>query len=88
MSKIFILLVSVLFYLAYSNACSFETSNPIGNDPCVVNVGRMAPSNEDYINFMNSIDWKYLKKQNVTLSVDGDKFELLPEFLQKIQKFH
>ena len=87
MSKIFLFFAFVLI-ISNCSACSVQTPNPIGKDPCILSVGRMATTNEDYLNFMKTVDWNLLKSKNVTLSISGEKFELMPEFIKKMEQFH
>ena len=47
-----------------------------------------ADEEDHYLKFMNRIDWKLLKRNNVSLDVSSDKYELSKYFIDQMQNIH
>lgn len=42
----------------------------------------------EYLDFMKSLDWDELVKNNITLTVDGKSYMFTHEFIKKLQQYH
>ncbi len=62
------------------------------NTAICASVGRLIPvedsDDNEYLDFMNQLDWDSLKSQNVSLNISGDKFAISKDFFTQMQIAH
>ena len=76
----FILLFAIVFLFSNTTACQISI--------VCTNKRFISVDENDYQNYMNRVDWKLLKSNNVTLVISGEEYELSTEFIEKMQQFH
>jgi len=84
-----VFLFAFLLFINLTNACQVTVTITV-NNKCRRTFGRFLTADEEinYLNYMNNVDWKLLKSNNVSLDVSGDKYELSRYFIDQMKNIH
>jgi len=91
MKKILILFLLVLIISMFT--ADARKKNRTYTHSKFVNIKRIHKRSADnvddeYINYMKNIDWQFLEKSNLTLSVGAQKYKLSHDLIREMADFH